>query len=346
MQSDNIVYPLVSICTASYNHEKFIKQMLDSVVNQKTNFQFELLIYDDASSDNTQSIIKEYENKYPEIIKPIFQELNQFSLGKRPQMLFNLPRANGKYIIFIDGDDYWLDELKLQKQVDFLENNLEYMACAHNTKVLREDIDVNNDELIVNNPQKSIFGIEDFTKGEIYFHTASILYRFNDEMRTNKNFLNLYRGDWFRVMVFAQLGPTKYLDEVMSVYRIHNKGIWSLLSKKEQIQKNLKAILDINKIFNYKYEKNFLILFARVFVTSEVDNSLENLFELFKDEEKSDLIKVIAYINSYAKTKEKYVQEREKHFQELEKYVHEMQALKTWNVLALERRLFPKKDGK
>src|SRR5690606_7564710 len=124
--------PLVSISCITYNHAPYIRQCLDGLVMQQCNFTFEVLIHDDASTDDTQEIIKEYQKKYPEIIKPIFQDENQYSIGIRGIMpRFNYPRAQGKYIALCEGDDYWTDPLKLQKQVDFLEANPEYsLVCG------------------------------------------------------------------------------------------------------------------------------------------------------------------------------------------------------------------------
>lgn len=118
--------PLVSICCLSYNHVSYIRQCLDGFIMQKTDFPFEVLLHDDASTDGTVDIIKEYENKYPSIIKPIYQTENQHSKGVKISATFNYPRAQGKYIAMCEGDDYWLDPLKLQKQVDFLEGYPQY----------------------------------------------------------------------------------------------------------------------------------------------------------------------------------------------------------------------------
>ncbi|MDG6881122.1 Chondroitin polymerase [Phocoenobacter uteri] len=116
----------VSVITLAYNHEKYIHQCLEGVISQNTNFKFELLIHDDASTDKTADIIREYEAKYPDIIKPIYQIENQYSKGGDIGRRFIYPKAKGKYIAICEGDDYWIDPLKLQKQVDFLENNPDY----------------------------------------------------------------------------------------------------------------------------------------------------------------------------------------------------------------------------
>ena len=121
---------MVSIVCATYNHVNYIRQCLDSFLMQKTNSAYEILIHDDASTDGTSDIIKEYEKEYPNIIKPIYQVENQYSKGLSPTMVYNFPRAKGKYIAMCEGDDYWTDPLKLQKQVDILENDDAY-GCVY-----------------------------------------------------------------------------------------------------------------------------------------------------------------------------------------------------------------------
>jgi len=118
--------PLVSISCITYNHVNYIRECIEGFLIQKTTFAFEVLIHDDASTDGTTKIIKEYEKKYPHIIKPIYESENQWIKGKRGSAFFNYPRAKGKYIALCEGDDFWIDSLKLQKQVTFLEENKDY----------------------------------------------------------------------------------------------------------------------------------------------------------------------------------------------------------------------------
>lgn len=120
---------IVSIICCTYNHDKYIRQSLEGFVKQKTSFNFEVLIHDDASTDSTAQIIKEFENKYPNIIKPIYQKENQYSKGVDILQTYLYPQAKGKYIAFCEGDDYWTDPLKLQKQVDILEKNSNIGLC-------------------------------------------------------------------------------------------------------------------------------------------------------------------------------------------------------------------------
>ncbi len=135
---DNIT---LSIICDTYNHEKYIAQCLDGILMQKVNFTFEVLIHDDASVDNTANIIKEYELKYPDTVKPIYQSENQYYKGASAYIwqTYQFPRAKGKYVAMCEGDDYWTDPYKLQKQVDFLEKNEEYSICFHKVKVWKQN---------------------------------------------------------------------------------------------------------------------------------------------------------------------------------------------------------------
>lgn len=128
--------PLVSISCLTYNHAPFVRKCLDGFLMQKTTFPFEILIHDDCSTDGTDLIIREYTEKYPDIIKPLYETENKYSNGYRGKMdiTFNYSRAQGKYIASCEGDDYWTDPLKLQKQVDFMEANPEYSVTFHRCK--------------------------------------------------------------------------------------------------------------------------------------------------------------------------------------------------------------------
>ena len=115
---NNLTNPLVSICCTSYNHEKFIEKNLEGFLIQETSFPFEILVYDDASTDKTVNIIKEYVTKYPNLIKPIYQKENKYSQGIQTMVEYNIFRAKGTYIAFCEGDDYWIDPYKLKIQIE------------------------------------------------------------------------------------------------------------------------------------------------------------------------------------------------------------------------------------
>src|SRR5262245_28919719 len=132
-----VTKPLVSISCMTYNHAAFIRTCLDHLLVQKTNFPFEIMIHDDASTDGTREIIEEYVSKYPEIIFPFYQKENQYSKGVRGlSSRYNYPRCRGKYVAICEGDDYWTDPYKLQKQVDFLESHEDYVMAYHDFRAL------------------------------------------------------------------------------------------------------------------------------------------------------------------------------------------------------------------
>lgn len=223
---------IVSISCITYNHAPYIRACLDGFLMQKTSFVFEILIHDDCSTDGTREIIEEYSEKYPDLIFPIFQTENQYSKGVRGMMTrFNFPRCRGKYIALCEGDDYWTDIYKLQKQVDFLESNVDFSICFHNMKILYE-LDPSVIEFTNSKNQESVSSILDLaTKGNFIF-TASVVFK-----KPKDGFPNwlteLPIGDYAIHLFNAQFGKIKFLDELMGVYRIHEAGIWGAFSKEK-----------------------------------------------------------------------------------------------------------------
>ena len=136
--------PLLSVCLITYNHVKYIEQAIEGVMLQQVNFPWELIIADDCSTDGTREIVLRYQKKYPEIIKLILQEKNT---GPTQNFMDLITYPSSKYIAYFEGDDYWTDPLKLQKQVDFLEANEDYSICFHEAMVLYED----GKEILYNN---------------------------------------------------------------------------------------------------------------------------------------------------------------------------------------------------
>ncbi|WP_294506119.1 glycosyltransferase [uncultured Victivallis sp.] len=220
--------PLVSVVSLAYNHAKFIREMLESVVTQKTDFPFELLVHDDASTDGTAEIIREYEAKYPEIVKPIYQTENQWRKPGHTSKLFIYPKIRGKYVAFCDGDDYWTSPDKLQKQVDFLEAHPDYSMCFHPVEI-RWEGDERPPEIFPSPGfrfHKKSLTFRDLKKHN-FIQTNSVMYRW----RFHRDPLSLIPdrvmpGDHFLHLLHAAVGKIGFLDETMSVYRKHSGGIW------------------------------------------------------------------------------------------------------------------------
>jgi glycosyltransferase involved in cell wall biosynthesis len=244
--------PLVSIIYHTYNHELFVKDAIEGFLKQKTKFSFEVLIHDDASTDATAEIIREYQQNYPELFRTILQKENQFSKGIRPWIAYLFPLAKGKYIAMCDGDDYWTDPLKLQKQVDFLEANPEYSLCFHTVKVIAPNHLKYKEGIFTHLEEKDYSGKEILKKWTI--PNSSVVFRseFNEVMyEVVKNSAFLY-FDILLYLNLAEFGKIRCIKEKMGVYRIHNEG----LSIRETYNKELKFVKHskaLQKEFNGKY---------------------------------------------------------------------------------------------
>lgn len=217
--------PLVSICCIAYNHEKFIRDCLDGFMMQKTDFPFEVLIHDDASTDRTADIIREYAAKYPDIVKPICQTENQRSKGIINNIAYNYPRAQGKYIALCEGDDYWTDPLKLQKQFDFMESHPDYSCCFHNAITKNEK--TGKQDLYHKKPISGTLAPGDILCGNGYMPTASVFFRSEFIKDIPEYRKSSPVGDLPLEVCLAHKGKTKYFDETMSVYRLFASGSWS-----------------------------------------------------------------------------------------------------------------------
>ena len=219
--------PKVTILCTAYNHKDFIGKALDSFVMQKTNFPFEVIVHDDASTDGTTDIIREYEKKYPHIIKPIYQTKNQFSQGKDILMDCMLEHIQGEYVAMNEGDDFWTDENKLQRQVDFLDANPDFSICFHPVKIVWEDN--SQPDSIFPTPayrfHKEVLTLEDLFKHN-FIQTNSVMYRWKlkKEMWPTKQVLPC---DYLWHMLHAKYGKIGFLPQVMSVYRRNQGGIWT-----------------------------------------------------------------------------------------------------------------------
>lgn len=214
--------PLVSVCCLVYNHEPFLRECFEGFVMQKTNFPIEVLVHDDASTDHSADIIREYTEKYPDIFKPIYQTENQYSRGVDICGVYQFPRVCGKYIAMCEGDDYWTDPLKLQKQVDFLEENKDYSMCFHKVSIL---------SYFTSSCMRDNYYIEtrDYSSDEVFekwiVPTCSIVCIrevFNYQIKGPERKLN---GDIFLVLSCAAMGKIRGMSEFMGTYRIHSSGI-------------------------------------------------------------------------------------------------------------------------
>ena len=291
--------PLVSVSCITYNHAKYIRQCLDGFIMQKTNFSFEVLIHDDASTDGTAEIIKEYEKRYPEIIKPIYEEENQWSRGRRGTAEFNFPRAVGKYIALCEGDDYWIDPNKLQKQVDFLETHPEYSMCFHNAVEHFED-GSQQDRLFSNIKDRNYSGYEIYN--EWIIPTASTVFTRNvikskiyDKICSTPG---IKYGDTPLFLCAAKEGLIYGMKDIMSVYRRHVGGLILCSSLEDKLSLN-EHDMAIYKCLGNKYQK---IVFHKIckrciYLYISMDKSIRRKYNyLLFDALNKDLFYSISYI--------------------------------------------------
>lgn len=243
---------IVSVCVQTFNHEPFIRKCLDGFIIQKTNFAFEVLIHEDASTDNTAKIIREYEANYPEIIKPIYQTVNQYSQGINSLTDLLFPIARGKYIAQCEGDDFWTDPLKLQKQVDFLETHPEYSYVCSRFSVLNENTGEQKgfaDDFFADGKDKLIT-TDNFFNPYIS-KTLTVLFRAKLIEKINSNFKSF--SDLFLFFQLLQYGNAYCLSEDMGVYRLHSGGVWSSISRITNSQISYNMSFDFVRIYGNKY---------------------------------------------------------------------------------------------
>lgn len=247
------IYPKVSVCMIAYNVEKYIEEAILGVLMQKVDFEVDLVISNDNSTDNTEFIIHRIMKKHPNgnWIKYYKQDTN---LGMLPNYMWAFEKCNGKYLSICDSDDFWTDEKKLSKQVNFLEQNPKYILTFHNAFMIDE---------VGNIIQRSI---EDYLKKDLDFHdltkkvypipTASVIFRNDTGIKFPDEYLRGNNHDTFLYILIAQYGKLHYQEDVLpSAYRIHSKGTWTSKSKTDKSIHSLETFQNVRKVF--PHEKGF-----------------------------------------------------------------------------------------
>lgn len=217
--------PMVSVCTTTYNAESYIRQTVDGVLMQKTNFDFEYVIADDASHDRTADLIQDYAARYPKIIR--FRR-NEKNMGLNANFMKTMLECQGKYIALLDGDDYWTDTNKLQLQVDFMESHQECAFCSTASQVYNQD----SNELVPGHPELPIdddsvryFGIEEmYQPFPFWIPTHSILLR-RDYVEFPAWFINAVFVDRALRLILTLKGNAAYLNRTTCVYRKHGSNV-------------------------------------------------------------------------------------------------------------------------
>lgn len=244
---------MVSILCNTYNHKTYIEQCINGFLNQKVNFDFEIIIRDDASTDGTTEIVRKYAEKYPSIIFPHYYSENQYSKGNAREVnrkMFDC--ARGKYIALCEGDDFWISDSKLQKQVDFLESNPEYVCCGHAAYYANED------GTLKSNIRFDVFQkTQDLSMNDLIlnwaFATSSILYKKSARTDYNIPFRGKCKnGDYSFLLYIRTKGKIYYINECMSAYRIESIGSvnWKWRKDKDSLIRNQYRFLEMLDLFD------------------------------------------------------------------------------------------------
>jgi glycosyltransferase involved in cell wall biosynthesis len=245
--------PTVSVAVIAYNCEQFIAQAIESVLMQETAFVVELVIGEDCSTDDTRRIVQAYAGEYPNVIRALLPKKN---LGISRNYGAVWQACRGKYISWLDGDDYWRTPQKLQKQVALMEANPHYSMCGTKTQLVTASNDGAEKDAGVLEPAvlKTEYGLADFLTG-YPMHTSSMLGR--RELVVLPDWLNDVGILWdaCAFALYAEKGPVGYLSEVMSCWRIHAGGMWTTRSAADQLQCNQKAIDLLDAHFGGRYHR-------------------------------------------------------------------------------------------
>ena len=283
------IKPLVSICCLVYNHGPYLRDCFEGFVKQQTTFPFEILVHDDASTDHSADIIREYTAKYPHLFKPIYQTENQYSKGIRVTNQYQYPRAQGKYIALCEGDDYWTNPDKLQMQVDWLEAHSDYSMCCSNayiqssTRTLSgarywKDCDIPTVDMIM--------GRGCFVQTCTLVFRKSLLDSYPAECK------NCHVGD-YPLQIWAVLnGKARYFKTKTGVYRRCYQSSWTVTHKQISIDLLMKGIRSeltmlqaLDLYSNHRYHPSFIKI--------QTNFILEEFFFHARVSQKKDLAKVI-----------------------------------------------------
>lgn len=246
----------INVIVTAYNHESYIAQCLENILKQKGEFELEIIVGDDCSTDNTPNIIEEFRTKYPKTIIVLPLEKN---LGVMKNLKRCLNACSGKYIAICEGDDYWLDENKLQKQIDFLEIRSDCSMCFSAILLYHEQEDFFEAHYAQSLLQKDAITLEDLIENNYIGNFSCCMYRADIVKKLPQEIYDLNTVDWMFNMACAQSGSIGFIQDQMSVYRLHANGAWTGKDLFEQLEGICEYIDVSNKFFNYKYD----LLFSR-----------------------------------------------------------------------------------
>lgn len=269
----------LSVVCRTYNHEKYIRSAIDSILGQKTEYKYEILVFDDGSIDNTHKILREYQVRYPSIVKLFLFTENRSYEGSRFYPHYIRPHVLAPYTCICDGDDFWTDPLKIQKQIEFLSKNAKYVACTHNVIT----IDENNNVINVNHFPPHYR--KNFTQLEVKQCwaeplTQSVIYR--NEIDYPAEFDKSQLGDVFRGSLLGTKGEIAYINDITpSAYRLHNSGIFSSLERTEKYDAQILTFFWLSKYYRRLNDVETASFFRRRYMEKAIRQlSAKEIFKL------------------------------------------------------------------
>lgn len=255
----------VSVCITAYNTEKYIRQCFDSVLSQEIEYPYEILVVEDHSTDQTKAIVQEYVEKHPEIFVAIYNEEN---LGYNRNYIKALNKCKGKYIAVLDADDFWLDPLKLQKQITFLESNLSCTFCYSNARTIYEEEDGEADVLVLTPPDHS-FELSHLLAGNRYIAPSTVMFRQHEGL---KSFMKWYLNEFqhqghsvhiyldFAISVFyATHGKIGFINELLVCYRIHSTSLLRSSNDISHAMTQIKVMQVLRGYLGKEYKKRITL---------------------------------------------------------------------------------------
>lgn len=255
--------PDLSVLLITYNHGKYIGQAIESILAQQTKYSIVIHVIEDCSTDNTQEVVMRYVEKYPDRVIPFFNKKNIGFKVTQKNFIRGLRTMNGKYWAVLEGDDYWSSPHKIEKQIDFLEANADFVACGHNTIKIYEDGSKEPHRFLYWDNTPEVHTIEGLIMIESFFHASSLVYRNVYQGNPPDYFSNPWSCDIFINIAHAQWGKYRYFNEDMSVYRAHAGGRFSNMKLPDGWIFNIDGLRRYNEWLRYRYLKTFSRSIAR-----------------------------------------------------------------------------------
>lgn len=240
--------PKLSVFMITYNHERFIREAIDSALMQQTDFPFEIVIGEDCSTDATRALVQDYAQRYPDRIRLL---LHPHNVGSMRNFAQTYAACRGEYVAWLEGDDYWTAPRKLQQQVDFLDEHPDYALCFHQV-VAVDDAAPDRPPQLITNDLPLVVPFEQLLRSN-FIQSCSVVYRRAQVPTIPAWVLDLPMGDWPLHVLHAQHGKIGQIKQIMAVYRVHSGGVWSGAQRINRLLGSMQFYECINKYFDYRY---------------------------------------------------------------------------------------------